>query len=103
MKLGGNMDYHGSRAYAPDVPSSKGSTWLLRLTAKLAAWAKEKLELLLRSGSEQAANTIWLVHGDERHFSVLGAEPDKKTRPAAASPWPVSDDELRAHRLSSNR
>lgn len=102
MKLGGNMDYHGSRAYAPEVPSTPRGPWLSRLTSGLAAWAKEKLELLLRSGAEQAADTIWLVHGDERHFSVLGAEPDKKPRPAAASPWPVSDDHLRARKLTSD-
>ena len=62
----------------------------------------ERLELLLRSGAEQAADTIWLVHGDERHFSVLGSELDEKPRPAAESPWPVSDDDLRAHKLTSD-
>ena len=102
MKLGGNMDYQRSRAYAPEVPSTTRGPWLSRLSGGLAAWAKEKLELLLRSGAEQAADTIWLVHGDERYFSVLGAEPDKKPRPAAASPWPVSDHDLRVHRPTSD-
>ena len=86
MKLGGNMDYHGSRAYAPDVPSSTDGRWLSRLSVGLATWAKKKFELLLRLGAEQTAETIWLVRGEERHFSVLGSEPNKKPRPAAASP-----------------
>ena len=99
MKLGRQMDYHGSRAYAPDLPSSAEGNWVTRL----AAWAKQKLELLLRPSAEQAAATIWLAHGEERHFSVLGSEGDKKRRRAAASPWPVSENEVRARRPAADR
>jgi len=93
MKLGRQIDYHGSRAYAPDRPSSGEDSWLKRL----AAWTKRKLELVLRPGAEQAAETIWLVHGEERHFSLLGAEYDRKPRRAAA-PCPFPDAEVRARR-----
>ena len=54
MKLGGHMDYHGSRAYAPEPTAAAGS-WVKRLGGRLAAWTKQKLELVLRPGAEQAA------------------------------------------------
>ncbi len=44
MKLGGHMDYHGSRAYAPDLPSATEGSWVKRLAGRLAAWTKQKLE-----------------------------------------------------------
>jgi len=96
MKLGGQMDYHGSRAYAPDLPTSTDGNCLKRSGARLTAWAKQKLETLLRPGAKQAAET-WLVRGDERHFSVLGAEYDRRPRGAPA-PCPFPEGEARARR-----
>ena len=97
MKLGGQMDYHGSRAYAQDLPSAAGS-WANRL----AAWTKQKLEFLLRPGAEQASETIWLVHGGDRNFSVLGAEYDRKPRRSAA-PCPFPEGEPRTRRPIRHR
>lgn len=94
MKLGGQMDYHGSRAYASDLPSAAAESWLKRLGGRLAAWTKQKLEFLLRPGAEQASETIWLVHGEDKHFSVLGAEYDRKPLRAAA-PCPLPEGEAR--------
>ena len=88
MKLGGHMDYHGSRAYAPDLPSSTERNWTKRLAVRLAAWTKQKLELLLRPGAEQAAETVWLVHGTERNFSVLGSDRGRMRRAPAPCPFP---------------
>jgi hypothetical protein len=85
MKLGSQMDYHGSRAYVPDRPSSAEGDWLRRLGGRLAAWTKQKLELALRPGTEQVAETMWLVRGKEKQFSLLGAEYDRKPRRAVAS------------------
>lgn len=102
MKLGSRMDYHGSRVYAPDLPSSTAGSWVNRLTGGLAAWAKQKLELVLRPGAEQAAETIWLVQGKERHFSVLGSDRDEKRRRAAA-PCPFPEGETGARRPVGNR
>jgi hypothetical protein len=93
MKLGSRMDYHGSRAYAPDRPSSDEGNWLKRL----GTWAKQKLELVLRPGAEQAAETMWLVHGKEKHFSLLGAGYDRKPRRAVA-PCPFPEREGRTRR-----
>jgi hypothetical protein len=96
MKLGGHMDYHGSRAYAPEPTATEGS-WVKRLGGRLAAWTKQKLELVLRPGAEQAAESIWLVHGNERHFSLLGAGRDRQRRRAVA-PCPFPEGEDRARR-----
>ncbi len=84
MKLSGQIDYHGSRAYAPDLPSATTGSRVRRYGGRLAAWARQKLELLLRPGAEQAAETLWLVQGTERHFSVLGSDLGKKPSRAAA-------------------
>lgn len=97
MKLGSQTDYHGSRAYAPDPPSSTERNWIKRHADRLAVWAKQKFELLLRPGAEQAAETVWLVHGTERHFSVLGSECDRK-RHHAAAPCPFPEGEARTRR-----
>jgi len=102
MKLGGQMDYHGSRAYAPDLPSAPAGSWLRRLGGRLAAWTRQKLELSLRSGAEQVSETMWLVHGKDRHFSVLGAEYDSKPRRAAA-PCPFPEGEARTRRTIRDR
>ena len=93
MKLGSQMDYHGSRSYAPDLPSPAEGSWLRRIRA----WTKEKLGQLLRPGAEHAAETMWLVHGEERHFSVLGDEYDRRPRRAAA-PCPFPEGEVRIRR-----
>lgn len=96
MKLGRQMDYHGSRAYATDRPSSAEGSWLKRLGGRLAAWTKQKLELVLRPGAGQAAETMWLVHGKERHFSLLGVEYDREPRRAVAPcPFPEAEVQLR--------
>lgn len=100
MKLGGQMDYHGSRTYAKDLPSAAGS-WVGRQASRLAAWTKQKLEFLLRSGAEQASET-WLVRGDDRHFSLLGAEYDRKPRRGAA-PCPFPEGEARTRRPVRHR
>ena len=97
MKLGGHMDYHGSRAYAPDLPSVTSESWVKRLAGPFTAWARHALEMLLKPGARQAAETMWLVHGEERHFSVLGAD-DRKRRRVASAPWPVAEDEVRLRR-----
>jgi len=97
MKLGGQMDYHGSRAYAPDLPSATKGSWVKRLVGGLADWAKHKVELVLRPEPEQAAETIWLVQGTERHFSVIGSDRDEK-RHRAAAPCPFPEGETRARR-----
>ena len=98
MKLGGHMDYHGSRAYAPDLPSSTERNWIKRRAAELAAWAKQKLELLLKPGAEQAADTVWLVRGTERHFSLLGSDEHGRKRRRAAAPCPFPEGEARTRR-----
>ena len=97
MKLGGHMDYHGSRAYAPEPTSTTADSWVKRLGGRLAARTRQKLELLLRPGADQAAETIWLVHGNERHFSLLGAGRDRKRRRAVA-PCPFPEGEARTRR-----
>lgn len=97
MKLGGQMDYHGSRAYAPEPASATEGSWVKRLRGRLATWTNQKLELLLRPGAEQAAETIWLVHGEERHLSVLGSDRGRKRRGGAA-PCPFPEGEPRARR-----
>ena len=97
MKLGGQTDYHGSRTYAPEPASTTQGSWAKRLGGRFAAWTKHKLELLLGPGADQAAETIWLVHGEERHFSVLGSELGGKRRRAAA-PSPFPEGEPRARR-----
>jgi hypothetical protein len=98
MKLGGQMDYHGSRAYAPEPASATEGSWVKRLGGRLSAWTKQKLELLLRPGAGQAAESVWLVHGEERRFSVLGSERGTKRRRTAA-PCPLPEGEPRARRL----
>jgi len=100
MKLGGQTDYHGYRTYAPEPAFATEGSWAKRLGGRLAAWTKRKLELLLRPGADQAAETIWLVHGEERHFSVLGSEPGAKRRRA---PSPFPEGEPRARRPAGFR
>jgi hypothetical protein len=72
MKWGRDTDYHGSRTYALDPPPnevhSKGTLWT-RLEV-----AARRLTARLRSRSSAAAATAVLVHGQERHFSLLGAK-----------------------------
>jgi len=102
MKLGGQMDYHGSRAYASDLPSTTAGSWAKRLTGGLVGWVKQKLELVLRPGAEQAVETIWLVRGTERHFSVLGSDRGEKRRRAAA-PCPFPEGETRVRRPLGHR
>ena len=97
MKLGGHMDYHGSRAYAPEPTSATAESWVKRLGGRLAAWTRQKLELLLKPGADQAAETVWLVHGNERHFSVLGSERGRNRRRADA-PCPFPEGEPRTRR-----
>jgi hypothetical protein len=97
MKLGSHMDYHGSRAYAPDPDSAIAGSWVKRLAGPLAAWTKHMLEMLFKPGAREAAETVWLVRGDERHFSVLGSDSGRKLRRAVA-PCPFPEDEIRVRR-----
>jgi len=101
MKLGSHSDYSGSRSYAPDLSSSEEGSWLRRLGGRLAGWARQKLELSLRSGAEQPSEMMLLVHGEDRHFSLLGAEYDRKPRRAAACPFPQG--EVRTRRPGQDR
>jgi hypothetical protein len=101
MKLGSHRDYSGSRSYAPDLPPAQGG-WLSRLSGRLAAWTMQKLELSLRSGAEQPSEMMWLIHGKDRHFSLLGAEYDRKTR-RAASPCPFPEGDVRTRRPIRDR
>src|SRR4051794_31359077 len=101
MKQSGHMDYHGSRAYAPDPPSLGSGSWLKRLVSPLTSWAEHLLETLLKPGARDAAETVWLVRGDERHFSVLGSDGREKRRRAADSLWP--EGEARFHRPTGFR
>ena len=96
MKLGGHMDYHGSRA-SPEPTSAAAGSWVKRLGGRLATWSRQKFELVLRPGAEQAAETIWLVHSNERAFSLLGAGRDRKRRRAVA-PCPFPEGEARTRR-----
>ena len=66
MKLG-HVGYHSFRGYAPDSAS---------------AIARE------------TAETVWLVKGDETHFSVLGSAGDDKLLGAVA-PCPFPEDQAR--------
>ena len=102
MKLGRHMDYHGSRAYGPDVPPSSSGSWVARHAGRLAAWTKQKLEMLLKPGADQAAE-LWLVRGEERHFSILGSDDDNDRRRTVASPWPVAEGGVRARRPINDR
>jgi hypothetical protein len=97
MKLGSHMDYHGSRAYAPDPASATAGSWVKRLAGPLTAWTRHMLEMLLKPGAREAAETVWLVHGDERHFSVLGSDSVGKRRRAIA-PCPFPEGEVRVRR-----
>ena len=97
MKLGGQMDYHGSRPYASDLTSTERN-WIKQRAAGLATWAKRKLELLLRPSAEQAAKTMWLVHGDERHFSLLGSSELGMNRRRADALCPFPEGEARIRR-----
>jgi hypothetical protein len=102
MKLGSNMDFHGSRAYAPDLPSTPSESWVKRAAGPLTAWVKHVFGMLLKPGARQAAETMWLVHGEERHFSVLGAQYDRKPRRAGA-PSPFPEGEVRTRRPLRDR
>src|ERR1051326_7034481 len=102
MKLGNRMDYHGSRAYAPDRPYSEEGSWLRRLGRRLTAWTKKKLDLTLRPSAEQAVETMWLVGGKGRNFSLLGAEYDRRPHRAVA-PCPFPEGEVRTRRPIGSR
>ena len=97
MKFGGHMDYHGSRAYASEPASATTDSWVKRLGGQLATWTKQTLGLVLRPGAERAAESIWLIHGNERHFSVLGSDSAGKRRRTAA-PCPFPEGETRTRR-----
>lgn len=104
MKFGGHMDYHGSRAYAPEPPPDGSRRWLTRLAGPLTAWGKHLLDMLLKPGAREAAETVWLVRGDQRHFSVLGSDAGAKRRRTAGSPWPDGEERFRrpfGHRRDS--
>jgi hypothetical protein len=101
MKLGGHVDYHGSRAYAPDPPSLASGNWLKRLAAPLTASAERLLAMLLKPGAREAAETVWLVRGDEKHFSVLGSDRRENRRRSAEALWP--EGEARFHRPIARR
>ena len=91
MKLGTHTNYHGSRAYAPDLPSVTPVSWLKRHAGPLTAWAEHLLDMLLKPGAREAAETVWLIRGDERHFSVLGSQGREKQRRPAESLWPEGE------------
>jgi hypothetical protein len=95
MKLGTHMDYHGSRPYAPDAPSLTAGRLLKRLAGPLTAWAEHLLEMLLKPGASDAAETVWLVRGNERHFSVLGSEVRRKGRRSIEALWPEGEPRYR--------
>jgi hypothetical protein len=95
MKLGGQMDYHGSRAYAPDPPSLASGTSLKRLAGPFTAWAEHLLAMLLKPGARHTAETVWLVRGDEEHFSVLGSDGRLKRRRSAEALWPDGEARFR--------
>lgn len=95
MKLGSHMDYHGSRAYAPDPPSLGSGSWLKRLAGPLTGWAEHLVTTLLKPGAREAAETVWLVRGDERHFSVLGSDGRVKRRRSAEALWPEGEARFR--------
>ena len=97
MKLGSQMDYHGPRAYAPDPPSTTGS-WISRYRRRVAAWRGQMFEMLLKPGARQAAETISLIDGREKHFSLLGLDGNGRSRGATA-PCPFPEGEGRARRL----
>ena len=97
MKLGGHKNYHGSRAYAADPTSATADSWVKRVGDRLATWTRQNLERVLKPGAEQVAETMWLVHSNERHFSVLGAGRDGRRRRAAA-PCPFPEGEARTRR-----
>jgi len=104
MKLGGQMDYHGSRAYAPELPSASAGNWARRQAGRLAGWTGRMLEMLLKPSARQAAEAIWLVEGKERHFSLLGATVnDYKRRRGAASACAFPEGEVRRRRPIGNR
>ena len=95
MKFGGHMDYHGSRAYAPEPANDRSRSWLKRFAGPLTAWAEHLLDMLLKTGARETAETVWLVRGEERHFSVLGSQAQRKQRPAAGWLWPEGEARLR--------
>ena len=95
MKLGNHMDYHGSRAYAPDPPSLGSESWLKRLAGPLTGWAEHLLATILKPGAREAAETVLLVRGDERHFSVLASNGPEKCRRSAEALWPEGEARFR--------
>src|SRR4051794_22334561 len=101
MKHGSHMDYHGSRAYAPDPTSLGSGSWLERLAGPLTVWAEHLLATLFKPGAREAAETVWLVRGDEGHFSVLGSDGRGKRRRSAEALWPEA--EARFHRPIEHR
>ena len=99
MKLGGHTDYHGSRTYAPDPPTAAAGGWIRRHAGPLSAWATQMFEMLLKPGARQAAETVWLVQGQEKHFSLLGlnGQHEKRRRNAVAA-CAFPEDEVRIRR-----
>ena len=100
MKLSSQVDYHGSRAYAADLPPAMTGSRVRRYGPRLATWAEQMFEMLLKPGARQAAETISLMDGREKHFSLLGLNGnDRKRRRGATAPCPFPEGEVRAHRL----
>ena len=89
MKLG-HVGYHSFRGYAPDSASAIAGGLISRLTAGV----KRVLEMFLKLGARETAETVWLVKGDETHFSVLGSARDDKLLRAVA-PCPFPEDQTR--------
>ena len=92
MKLG-HVGYHSFRGYAPDSASATAGGLIGRLTAGV----KRVLEMFLKLGARETAETVWLVKGDERHFSVLGSTRDDK-RPHTVAPCPFPENQARTRR-----
>ena len=96
MKLG-HVDYHGFRGYEPDPASATAASLIERLAGGLSAGVKRVIEMFLKLGARETAETVWLVKGDERHFSVLGSTRDDK-RPHTVAPCPFPEGQARTRR-----
>jgi hypothetical protein len=51
--------------------------------------------MLLKPGARTAAETVWLVRDDERHFSLLGSDRLEKQRTTDKSLWPEGETRFR--------
>ena len=88
MKFGRDFDYHGSRSYSPEAGTSF-LDGIIDHVCLLVAWSRQQLETMLRSGIGRSPETMSLIHGNERHFSLLGAIADqRKPRRVADCPFP---------------